>query len=42
MKSFDEILHEVRSRIDAACKRAGRDPAEVEIIAVTKWNEPMT
>ena len=36
MKSFDEILHEVRSRIDAACKRAGRDPAGVEIVAVTK------
>ena len=36
MKSFDEILAEVRTRIAAACKRAGRDPSEVEIIAVTK------
>ena len=36
MKDFDEILGEVRGKIDAACKRAGRDSAEVEIVAVTK------
>ena len=36
MKPFDEILAEVRVRIEAACKRAGRDPSEVEVIAVTK------
>ena len=36
MRDFDEILDEVRSRIAAACARAGRDPAEVEIVAVTK------
>ena len=36
MKPFDEILSEVKARVTAACKRAGRDPAEVEIVAVTK------
>ena len=36
MKPFDEILAEVRAKIEAACKRAGRDPSEVEVIAVTK------
>ena len=36
MKDFSDILTDVRARIAAACKRAGRDSAEVEIIAVTK------
>ena len=36
MKDLTEILKEVNSKIDAACRRVGRDPAEVEIIAVTK------
>lgn len=36
MKDLNETLGEVRGRIAAACARAGRDPAEVEIIAVTK------
>ena len=36
MRDFCEILKEVRSRIADACMRAGRDPSEVEIIAVTK------
>ena len=36
MKEITEILGEVRGKIDAACRRVGRDPAEVEIIAVTK------
>ena len=36
MKPIETILEEVKSRIAAACKRAGRDPSEVEIIAVTK------
>ena len=36
MKDFSDILNEVKARIAAACKRAGRDPSEVEIIAVTK------
>ena len=36
MREFSEVLGEVRKRIAAACMRAGRDPSEVEIIAVTK------
>ena len=36
MKEIGEILTDVRARIAAACKRAGRDPSEVEVIAVTK------
>ena len=36
MKNMDEILDGVKVRIAAACRRAGRDPSEVEIIAVTK------
>ena len=36
MKDFDEILEGVKAKIAAACQRAGRDPGEVEIIAVTK------
>lgn len=36
MRDFDEILTEVRARVDAACKRVGRNPDDVEIVAVTK------
>jgi len=36
MKELNEILNEVRAKIAAACTRVGRDPADVEIIAVTK------
>ena len=36
MKPIETILEEVNSRIAAACQRAGRDPSEVEVIAVTK------
>ena len=36
MRDLNEILTEVRGKIAAACKRAGRDPATVEIVAVTK------
>ena len=36
MKPIETILEEVRSRIAAACARAGRDPADIEIVAVTK------
>ncbi len=36
MRQIGDILAEVRSRIDAACARAGRKPEEVEIVAVTK------
>jgi pyridoxal phosphate enzyme (YggS family) len=30
-------LHEVRARIERACAQAGRDPAELTLIAVTKF-----
>lgn len=36
MESIDEILGCINSQIAAACAKVGRDPAEVEIIAVTK------
>ena len=36
MQEVAEILNEVKARIEAACRRAGRDPSEVEVIAVTK------
>ena len=36
MKPLGEILEEVRGRIAAACRRAGRSPDDVEIVAVTK------
>ena len=36
MKELKEILGEVNAKIAAACARAGRDPSEVEIVAVTK------
>ena len=36
MRSFDEILSDVNARIAAACRRSGRDPSGVEIVAVTK------
>jgi pyridoxal phosphate enzyme (YggS family) len=32
-----ERLAEVRARIEAACGRTGRDPADVEILAATKY-----
>lgn len=36
MRDVSEIVEEVRGKIAVACKKAGRDPNEVEIIAVTK------
>ena len=36
MRELKEILDEVRGKIAAACARSGRDPGEVEIVAVTK------
>ena len=36
MTDLSEILDNVRGRIAAACSRVGREPKEVEIIAVTK------
>lgn len=36
MTSIAENLAAVRSRIDAACRRAGRDPSEVSLLPVSK------
>ncbi len=36
MEDLSTILEGVRERISAACRRAGRDVSEVEIVAVTK------
>lgn len=33
-------LISIQSRIEAACRRAGRDPASVELMAVTKGHSP--
>lgn len=38
--SIEANLAAIRERIAAACDRAGRDPAAVEIIAVTKGHSP--
>lgn len=34
--SIAERLHGIRSRIDAACRAAGRDPSSVRLVAVSK------
>lgn len=36
MKPLNEILEGINAEIAAACARAGRNPADVEIVAVTK------
>lgn len=36
MEEFSSILNGVNAKIAAACARAGRNPSEVEIVAVTK------
>jgi len=36
-----ENLHQIQERIQAAAKRADRDPKEVKLMAVTKGVEPM-
>ncbi len=36
MRDLREILADVRGRVETACRRVGRSPDEVEIIAVTK------
>ena len=36
MEDFNEILKRVQWKINAACASVGRDPKEVEIVAVTK------
>jgi pyridoxal phosphate enzyme (YggS family) len=40
MESIEYRLSEVRKRVSAACARAGRRPAEVEIVAVSKGVGP--
>lgn len=40
MKPLPDILSDIQTRIDAACARTGRDPRDVEIIAVTKTHGP--
>jgi len=36
MADIEQQLHEIRDRISAACSRSRRDPAEVNLIAVSK------
>ena len=36
MRALSDILSDVRAKIAAACARGGRDPDDVEIVAVTK------
>jgi pyridoxal phosphate enzyme (YggS family) len=36
VKDLERRLHEVRDRMNAACARAGRDPASVRLVAVSK------
>ncbi len=38
-RRLSENLRKIRDRIEAACERARRDPADVKIIAVTKYVE---
>ena len=40
MTSVAERAQQVRDRIEAACRAAGRDPAEVRLMAVTKTHGP--
>ena len=36
MSTIDDKLKDVRARVTAACKKAGRDPASVTLLAVSK------
>ncbi len=40
MKALSKILENVEAAVVAACNRAGRNPADVEIVAVTKTHGP--
>jgi pyridoxal phosphate enzyme (YggS family) len=40
MAGFDERLQQVRGRIEAACGRAGRDPAAVRLLPISKTFGP--
>jgi len=37
---LSDNINWVRSRIEAACRRAGRDPSEIKLVAVTKTHPP--
>lgn len=39
---FTANLHSIQQRLRAACERAGRDPASVTLLAVTKTHPPET
>ena len=39
-KTFAERFATIRAEVDEACRKAGRDPGEAEIIAVTKTHGP--
>ena len=40
MTDLEANLHAVQERITAACQKAGRDPAEIALVAVTKTQPP--
>lgn len=42
MRELTDIISEIRAGVADACARAGRDPDEVEIVAVTKTHGPET
>ncbi|MBO8171130.1 MAG: YggS family pyridoxal phosphate-dependent enzyme [Bacillaceae bacterium] len=37
MEDLEQRLHHIQERITAACRRSGRDPEEVNVVAVTKY-----
>ena len=42
MEALEDILERVNAKIADACRRSGRDPSEVEVIAVTKTHSEDT
>ena len=40
MSTIAERLQQIRSRIDAACLKCGRNPEEVKLLLATKTVEP--
>ena len=40
MVELADILNDVNARIAAACAKTGRNPGDVEIVAVTKTHGP--
>ena len=39
MKSIRENVQDIRARMDAAARAAGRDPSEVKLCAASKMND---